>query len=126
MKPWLFILMFVGAIARAEGNFSSSFSGAAPLTTTWDTTVTYQMTECKGNVVEMFNQSSALIAYGFGTATTVPPFVFSYIPPGPASGTRVKPKGGLYGKGTYLYIKAVTGSVTSGSLAGACFYEEKP
>lgn len=124
MKIYLALLIFLAPVLAFAKGTPLTFSGGAPLPIAFSYTDTQsRVQECQGNVIEIFNQTAAALAYGFGTATAIPLFDFAYVPPGPAGGTRIRLKSG---PGQYLYLRTASGSpLTSLTVQAACFYEEK-
>lgn len=126
MKHILALVLILPAMALGQGTKITG-TGGAPIPTAFSATDTKsQVQECKGNVVEILNLTAAEIGFGFGTSSSVPAYDYSFVPPGPNSGGRYKPKGGL-SSGTYVYIRSASGSaLTSLSVLVSCYNEEKP
>lgn len=124
MRFSLLILLFLPGLLLGKGT-SITASGGSPIPTAFSISNTQsQIQECQGNVIEVLNQTTAVLAMGFGTVTAAPGFTFTFIPPGPASGHSIKPKGGS-GAGTYVYLKSAGSSITSGTAQVSCYYEEE-
>ena len=99
-------------------------TGGAPIPTSFSSSNSQsQVMECQGNVAEVLNQTASVIAVGFGTSSATPPFDYNFVPPGPAAGHRIKPRGGI---GSFIYIRSAGTAVTSGTVQVACYHEEKP
>lgn len=118
---FLFLFSVLSAGALATGTQITA-SGGSPIPTAFSASNSQsKVMECKGNVVEILNQTTAVIAVGMGTTSAVPGFDFLFVPGGPSSGNVFKPKGGV---GSYIYIRSAGTSVTSGTVQVSCYYEE--
>lgn len=122
MKIIALLTMVMSLFCYAAGT-SVTASGGDPIPAAFSYTNTQsRVMECKGNVVEVLNQTATVLSVGFGTSSSVPSFDYVFVPAGPASGHSFKPKGGFSG-GTYVYIRGLS-SITSGTVQVSCYYEE--
>lgn len=122
MKRLLLALFLASQLAYAAGSQVTA-SGGSPIPTAFSVSDTQsQVRLCSGNVVEILNQTASVLAIGFGTSTSVPGTDFTFIPPGPAAGHTIKPKGGI--SGNYVYIRSAGSSTTSGSVQVSCYFED--
>lgn len=80
-----------------------------------------ELFQCSGNVVEILNQTSEVIAVGFSSsASSAAQTDFAYIPAGPKSGNSMKLGGPLSGE--WLYIRSVGSAISSGTVQASCFF----
>lgn len=80
-----------------------------------------ELFQCSGNVVEVLNQTSEVLAVGFsGSASAAAQTDFAYIPAGPKSGNSLKLKSPLSGE--WVYLRSLGSAISSGTVQVACFY----
>lgn len=121
MKIISALLFFLPTICFAAGTQITA-SGGSPIPTAFSASNSQsRVMECKGNVVEVLNQTSSVLAVGMGTSSAVPGFDYLFVPSGPASGNVFKPKGGV---GSYIYIRSAGSAITSGTVQVSCYYED--
>lgn len=125
MRTLFAILLLLPALCFGRG-VSVTCSGGSPCPAAFDATDTQTKMnfDCQGNVMEITNQTTTVLAYGFGTDSSVPAFDYAFVPTGPNAGTVVKPKGGM-STGTRIYVRGLS-AITSGTIQAACYYEERP
>lgn len=100
-------------------------SGGSPIPASFsESNSQSRVQECLGNVVEILNQTSSVLAVGFGTSAVVPSFDYTFVPGGPASGHSIKPQGGL-SRGTYVYLRSAGSAITSGTVQVSCYFEQE-
>lgn len=117
------LVVGIANIALATGT-SITPSGGSPIPAAFSSSNSQsKVMECNGNVVEILNQSSTVLAIGFGTASAAPSSDFLFVPSGANSGHSFKPAGGL-SSGTYIYIRGLS-AITSGTVQVTCYYEDK-
>jgi hypothetical protein len=123
MKTWALILTLLPIVCNATGTSITS-SGGSPIPSSFSASNNQsKVMECNGNVVEILNQSSTVLAVGFGTSGSAPSSDYLFVPGGPNSGHSFKPAGGL-SSGTYVYIRGLS-AITSGTVQVTCYYEDK-
>jgi len=123
MKNILFLLAMIVALpAFPKGMIVDASANTIPIA--FDATAGSKMMECMGSSeLEVYNNTSAIIAIGLSEGTVLPATDHSIVPDGPGQIRIYKAKGTgvLFGSGTVLYIRAAQGStITTGDVAVTC------
>lgn len=121
MKLLIALSLFFAAQAQAV---QLTFSSESPSAVNYSTTNSQSKAmACSGNTVEVLSHTDAIVAIGIADGNNVPSQDYKYIPAGPGSGTRFRPKGGL-SYGLYIYVRTPAGAVSSGTVEISCTTEE--
>ena len=123
MKKVCFLFLFLCSVALPYGSQVTA-SGGSPIPTAYATDAQSRVIQCsQSNVVEVLNQTSAVLAVSFARdASSVPVSDFGFVPPGTNSGTRYYM---TIGNGTYVFIRSAGSAVTSGTVQVSCWSEDR-
>lgn len=120
MRLLLCLALFLGQFAIAKGVSVDASSTNIPASFT-EGNASSELFQCAGDVVEVLNQTTAVLAVGFsGSSSAAAQTDFAYVPSGPKSGNSFKLRNPL--SGDWVYIRSVSGSaITSGTVQVSCF-----